>query len=233
MKKRNKVCHLRRHYLKSDSSWYPHIQRILMHWLYSLKPLPHLLVENTVPSTPRHLCKLCFTAWRLQRKACVCQGGQISAHQSWCSRSLHWPLEQKAKRLSHCGTRGPKLMLQRPIVTSHPKEKTANCHVRNFGLNANIIHRLCPSSCPLIWKESQRVYGAAQFSLQNNNKMTWCLCGHLLQNLLLATVWNAIKIYMWCKWMRIQFESRWKRKARMYLPLDEQEHKQMRAYNQW
>lgn len=69
-----------------------------MHWLcagYTLKHLPHLLVDNTVPPTAHHLCKLCFTAWRLQRKACVCWGGQISAHQSWCLRSPHWPWGKK------------------------------------------------------------------------------------------------------------------------------------------
>ena len=76
-----------------------------------------------VPSTPCRLCKLCFTAWRLQRKACVCQRGQISAHQSWCLRSPHWPQGQKAKLLSRCSTRGPKLRLRCSYCHLSPKRK--------------------------------------------------------------------------------------------------------------
>lgn len=129
---------------------------------------PNLLVDFVVPRTPRCLWKLCFTAWRLQRKACVCWGGPISAHQSWCLRSLHWPWGQKAKLLSHCSTQGTRMSLQLSIVSPHQKEKTANCPVRNFGLHTNITHSLCPSFCLLIWKDLERLYGAAKFTWQNN-----------------------------------------------------------------
>lgn len=67
-------------------------------------PLPHLLADIRVPSTPCYLCKLCFMAWRLQRKACVCQGGQIRAHQWQCLRSKRWPSGHEVKALSHWST---------------------------------------------------------------------------------------------------------------------------------
>lgn len=92
----------------------PHhcMQMLLPFWFFFLSPYtlwnpppPPLPVDNMVPSTPGHLCKLCFTVWRLQRKACVCWGGQISAHQPRCLRSTWWPWGQKVEVLSRCSTR--------------------------------------------------------------------------------------------------------------------------------
>lgn len=157
--------------------------------VYSLKLLPHLACWYQNPFATSVNCVSRLEGYR--ERPVFAEEARLALISRGVSDPHSDPAGQESRRF-HTATHRTRMGLQQPIVIAYPPKKTANCHVRNFGLLGNIIHSLCPSSTLLIQKGIAKVTRHSPFLVAKRpcRGLVWvwvcaraCVCVCFLQNI--------------------------------------------------